>query len=60
MHKEFFDAALTGHCVIWLSHQYCLLAEETLLGSMEYCSCADTSESRALDAMAAAVEVFIV
>ena len=60
LRDECLDSTLTGHCVIWLSHQYDLREEETLLGSMVYCCCAEASESRALDAIAVAVEVFIV
>lgn len=51
---------LTGHCVIWLLHQNCLLASETEFGSIWYWLCADANESRALEAIAAAVKVFIV
>jgi hypothetical protein len=50
---------LTGHCVIWLLHQTALVLSGTVSGLMEYCSCAEASDSSAADATAVAVKVFI-
>ena len=50
---------LTGHCVIWLLHQKVLVEDDTESAGMLYCSWADAKESRALEAMAAAVKVFM-
>ena len=51
---------LTGHCVIWLLHQNVRKLSGTLEGSIWYVPWADAIESRALEAMTAAVEVFMV
>jgi hypothetical protein len=51
---------LTGHCVIWLLHQNCLVESLTLLGLIWYCSCAYAKESRALEARVVAAKVFMV
>jgi hypothetical protein len=45
--------------VVWLLHQTFLVASETLSGLMVYWSCAEASDSRAADAKAVAVNVFI-
>lgn len=51
---------LTGHCVIWLLHQKTLLASLTEFGSIVYKDCPNAVESRALEAMTVAEEVFMV
>jgi hypothetical protein len=43
--------------VIWLLHQISLVERGTLDGAIEYC--ADAKESRALEATAVAVKVFM-
>lgn len=50
---------LTGHCVIWLLHQNCLSDSLTEFGSIVYKDCPNAFESRALEAMMVAVEVFM-
>jgi hypothetical protein len=45
--------------VVWLLHQTFLVASETLSGLMVYWSWAEASDSKAADARAVAVNVFI-
>lgn len=46
--------------MVWLLHQTFLVASETLSGLMVYWSWAEAIDSRAADARAVAVNVFIV
>ena len=45
--------------MVWLLHQTFLVASETLSGLMVYWSWAEASDSKAADARAVAVNVFI-